>query len=128
MNKKSVIAMAVVIGSTAALFTAVYALQYFQSRFTRNISPDAAIAIVAERQNLTNYDASNYSVRYVVIKGNGTVFSSDLETNSIGEQIATAQPTVREISYFAWEVKSNDDNTTYYIDSKSGDVVSKSTG
>lgn len=125
MNKKSAVAMVIIIGSTAALFASIYSLQYFQSRTTRNITPESAISIVAETQNVTDYDASDYFVRYVNIKGNGTVFKSDLGSNSVGEQIGTAQPTFRGISYFAWEVASKNDNSTYYVDSKSGEVVSK---
>jgi uncharacterized protein YpmB len=129
MNKKSIVSIAIVMGSTAAFFIAIYALQYYQSRFTRglfSISPETAISIVAESQNLANYDANDYSVRYVHIKGNGTVFSSDLGSNSIGEQIGTAEPTIGQGSYFAWEVNSKNDNSTYYVDSKSGEIVSKS--
>jgi uncharacterized protein YpmB len=128
MNKKSIVSMAIVMGSTAALFIAIYALQYYQSRFTQglfSISPETAISIVAEKQNLTSYDTSDYLVRYVNIKGNGTVFSSDLGSNSIGGQVGTAEPTLRRGSYFAWEVNSKSDNSTYYVESKSGEIVSK---
>jgi hypothetical protein len=131
MNKKSIVSMAIVMGSTAALFIAIYALQYYQSRLTQgllSISPETAISVVAGRQNLINYDMSDYSVRYVHIKGNGTVFSSDPGSNSIGEKIGTAEPTLRRGTYFAWEVNSKNDNSTYYVDSKTGDIVSKSVG
>ena len=129
MNKKSIVSMAIVMGSTAALFIAIYALQYYQSRFAQNLfvmSPETAISIVAERQNLTNYNTSDYSVRYVHIKGNGTVFSSDLGSKSIGEQIGTAEPTSGRASYFTWEVKSQKYNSTYYVESNTGNMVSKS--
>jgi len=129
MNKKSIVSMAIVMGSTAALFLAIYILQYYQSRFAQNLfslSPDTAISIVAEKQNLTNYNTSDYSVRYVYIKGNGTVFSSDLGSKSIGEQIGTAEPTIGRGSYFAWEVKSQKYNSTYYVEGTTGNIVSKS--
>ena len=126
MNKKSIVSMAIVMGITAALFIAIYALQYYQSRFTRSLSPETAISIVAKVQNLTSYDTNDYSVTYVHIKGDGTVFSSDLGSNSIGEQIGMAEPTVTRGSYFAWEVESKKFNSTYYVESNTGDVVSKS--
>jgi len=116
-------------GSTAALFLAIYVLQYYQSRFTQNllsISPETAISIVAQKQNLTNYNTSDYSIRYVQVKGNGTVFSSDFGSNSIGEQIGMAEPTIGGGNYFAWEVKSQKYNSTYYVESTTGNVVSKS--
>ena len=129
MNKKSIVSMAVVMGSTAALFLAIYALQYYQSRFAQNLfalSPETAISIVAEGQNLTNYNPSDYAVRYVYIMGNGTVFSSDLGSKSIGGQIGTAEPTSGRASYFAWEVKSQRNNSTHYVESNTGDIVSNS--
>lgn len=73
-KRKSVTRWAIVIGNTAALFLAIYALQYYQSRFGQDlslISSDTAIFIVAVRQNLTSYNTNDYSVSYVQIRGNG---------------------------------------------------------
>ena len=129
MNKKTLMSMAIVMGSTAALFIAIYGLQYYQSRFTQglfSISPETAISIVAGRQNLTNYNTDDYSLRYVQIKGNGAVFSSDPGSKSIGEQIGMTEPTISRGTYFAWEVKSEIYNSTYYVESNDGNVVSKS--
>jgi len=129
MNKKSIVSMAIVMGSTAALFVTIYALQYYQNRFAQNLfslSPERAISIVAERQNLTDYNMSDYSVRYVHIKGNGTVFSADFGSKSIGEQIGTAEPTIGRGNYFAWEVRSQEYNSMYYVESNTGEILSKS--
>jgi len=129
MNKKSWISMAIVMGSTAALFIAIYGLQYYQSRFTQglfSISPETAISVVAERQNLTNYNTNDYSLRYVHVKGNGTVFSSDPGSKFTGEQIGMAEPTFTRGTYFAWEVKSEKYNSTYYVESTDGNIVSMS--
>jgi len=129
MKKTSVMRMVIVIGSTAALFFAVYSLQYFQSRFGQEsltISPETSISIVAQMQNLTNYNMSDYSVNYVLVKGNGEVFNTDPTSKSVGERIGMAAPTITGGNHFAWEVKSKRGNSTYYVDSTSGSIVSRS--
>lgn len=130
MNKKSgTVKMAIIAGSTTALLLAIYAIQYYQGTFGTDLStipPEAAISIVAKAQNLINYNSSDYAARFVYIDITGDVFYAGRNSMDIGERIGMAEPTSTGSDHYAWEVKSVRSNSTYYVDSKAGNIVSKS--
>jgi hypothetical protein len=134
MDKKIFISIAVGI---ATMFLVYIGLQSSlnKSSFSRlPILPETAISIVLQEEqkykkeeNLTNTDLNNFSTRYVYIKGNGTIFESNVNSNSIGKYIGkTDEPTITTGNHFAWEVKNKKDNSTYYVDHVTGAVVAKS--
>jgi hypothetical protein len=125
MDKKIAILIAIGIAVTFLIYLALQSSLKIPALFSTPISSEAAITIVAQKQNLTRYHMSDFSTRYVYIKGDGNVFESDVNTNSIGQYLGRAEPTITTGNYFAWEVKKN--NHTYYVDSVTGDLVAKRT-
>ena len=56
--------------------------------------------------------------------GDGSIFESNVNSNSIGEYIGKTEPTITTGNYFAWEVKNNKND--YFLDSTTGEIVSSS--
>jgi hypothetical protein len=69
------------------------------------ISSETAVMIVAKKQNLTVYNVNDFYTRYVYIKGDGTIFESDIGSN------------------FAWMVKRN--SHVYFVDAVTGEIISE---
>jgi hypothetical protein len=74
------------------------------------ILPGAAISIVMENDDgfANSYNSDDFTTRYVYIKGNGSIFESDPNSNSIGEYLGSRG------------------NSLYYVDSITGDIIVKS--
>jgi uncharacterized protein YpmB len=128
-KKRNAARMGIIMGGTAAFFLAIYLLQYYQNALVNtpsSISSEAAISIVTQSQNVTDFNSTDYETNYVYIAANGDVFHSDLEARLIGEKIGHAEPTSTGQNHYAWQVKNKKYNSTYYVDSESGDIVSKS--
>jgi hypothetical protein len=87
------------------------------------ISSEAAVTIVAKNQNLTVYNANDFYTRYVYIKGDGTIFESDISSNSIGKYLGKTRPTITTGNHFAWMVKRNSHD--YFVDSVTGEIISE---
>jgi hypothetical protein len=59
----------------------------------------------------------------VYIKGDGTIFKSDIGSNSIGKYLGKTRPTITTGNHFAWMVKRNSHD--YFVDSVTGEIISE---
>lgn len=83
--------------------------------------------LVQNKENSTSIDPDNLSARYVYIRGNGNVFVSDPNSNTIGKYLgAIGEPTTTTGNHFAWEVLDKRNNASYFVDSITGEIVSHS--
>ncbi|MFL6343298.1 MAG: hypothetical protein ACJ72U_17365 [Nitrososphaeraceae archaeon] len=87
------------------------------------ISSETAVMIVAKKQNLTVYNVNDFYTRYVYIKGDGTIFESDIGSNSIGKYFDKTKPTITTGNHFAWMVKRNSHG--YFVDAVTGEIISE---
>lgn len=126
MDKKIAILIAIGIAVTVLIYLGLQNSLKVPALFSAPLSSEAAIAIVAQKQNLTRYNINDFSTRYVYIKGDGSLFDSDVNSSSIGKYLGRTEPTMTTGNYFSWEVKKN--NYAYYVDSATGEIVSKSKG
>lgn len=124
MDKKIPIFIAVAVVATVIVYLALENSLFFPTFFSAPITSDEAVSIVAHTLNLTNYDVNNFSARYIYIKGDGSIFGSNMNSNSIGKYIGKTNPTITTGNYFAWEVKYKNDD--YFIDSTTGEIISNS--
>jgi hypothetical protein len=124
VDKKIPIFIAVAVVATVVVYLALETSLFFPTFFSAPITSEEAISIVAHTQNLTNYDVNNFSATYVYIKGDGSIFGSNMNSNSIGKYIGKTNPTITTGNYFAWEVKYKNDD--YFIDSTTGEIISSS--
>ena len=124
MDKKILIFIAVAVGATVVVYLALENSLFFPTFFSAPIASEDAVSIVAHTLNLTNYDVNNFSARYVYIKGDGSIFGSNMNSNSIGKYIGKTNPTMTTGNYFAWEVKYKNDD--YFVDSTTGEIISSS--
>jgi hypothetical protein len=124
VDKKIPIFIAVAVVATVVVYLALENSLFFPTFFSAPITSEEAVSIVAHTLNLTNYDVNNFSARYVYIKGDGSIFGSNMNSNSIGKYIGKTNPTITTGNYFAWDVKYNNDD--YFIDSTTGEIISSS--
>jgi hypothetical protein len=124
VDKKIPIFIAVAVVATVIVYLALENSLFFPTFFSAPITSDEAVSIVAHTLNLTNYDVNNFSARYIYIKGDGSIFGSNMNSNSIGKYIGKTNPTITTGNYFAWEVKYKNDD--YFIDSTTGEIISSS--
>ena len=122
MNKKIPIFIAVTIVATVVVYLGLENSLFFPTFFSTPITSDEAISIVAAKMNLTKYNLNDFLTRYVYIKGDGSIFESNMNSNSIGKYIGKTEPTITTGNYFAWEVKNNKND--YFLDSTTGEIVS----
>jgi hypothetical protein len=124
MDKKLATLIAIGIAMTALVYLGLQNSLKVPALFYAPLSSEAAVAIVAQKQNLTQYNINDFSIRYVYIKGDGSLFESDANSNSIGKYLGKTETTITTANYFSWEVKKN--NYAYYVDSATGEIVAKS--
>lgn len=124
MDKKIVVLVAIGIAMTVLVYLGLQNSLKIPALFSTPLSSEAAVAIVAQKQNLTRYNINDFSIRYVYIKGDGSLFESNVNSNSIGKYLGKTETTITTANHFSWEVKKN--NYTYYIDSATGEIVAKS--
>ena len=124
MNKKIPIFIAVTTVATVAVYLGLEGSLLFPTFFSTPITGEDAVSIVADKLNLTKYNPNDFSTRYVYIKGDGSIFESNVNSNSIGEYIGKTEPTITTGNYFAWEVKNNKND--YFLDSTTGEIISSS--
>jgi len=122
VNKKIPIFIAVTIVATVVVYLGLENSLFFPTFFSTPITSDEAISIVAAKMNLTKYNLNDFLTRYVYIKGDGSIFESNMNSNSIGKYIGKTEPTITTGNYFAWEVKNNKND--YFLDSTTGEIVS----
>ena len=124
MDKKLATLIAIGIAMTALVYLGLQNSLKVPALFYAPLSSEAAVAIVAQKQNLTQYNINDFSIRYVYIKGDGSLFESDANSNSIGKYLGKTETTITTANYFSWEVKKN--NYAYYVDSATGEIVARS--
>jgi hypothetical protein len=124
VDKKIPIVIAVALVTTILVYLALENSLLFPTFFSTPISNEEAISIVVHKLNIMKYNVNDFSTRYVYLKGDGSVFESNINSNSIGKYIGKTEPTITTGSYFAWEVKNN--NYDYFLDSTTGEIVSSS--
>jgi hypothetical protein len=90
------------------------------------IMPDTAVSIVMEYKDGSTESQSpnDFVARFVYVKGNGSIFESDPNSNSVGRYLGwTGDSTITTGNHFAWEVLDKKDTSLYYIDSITGDII-----
>lgn len=89
------------------------------------ISKEEAISIVIDNRNLISSDGQDFVAEFVHIKGNGSFYESDLNSNNIGRYLGDSRPTVNNANYFVWKVTDKENNFTYFVDNSNGEIVSE---
>lgn len=90
---------------------------------------DTAVSIVMENEDrLTqSHNSKDFATRFVYIKGNGSIFESDSNSNSIGKYMGSSgEPTITTGNHFAWEVLDKKGASLYCVDSVTGEIIVKS--
>ena len=126
VNKKMILSISIGIG---VMFLTYLALQDSLNRPSLNrlpISSQTAVSIIIEQENLTQRELNDFSTNYVYIKGDGSVYESDISSNAIGRYLDTTEPTITTGNHFAWEVKNKQNQKRYYIDHVTGEVIAES--
>ncbi len=92
------------------------------------IMSDTAISIVMNNEDrLAQFHNSNFATRFVYIKGTGSIFESDPNSNSIGRYLGSSgEPTITTGNHFAWEVLDKKGASLYYVASVTGEIIVKS--
>jgi hypothetical protein len=123
MDKKIIILIGIGVIVTFSIYLGLQNSLKVPALFSTPISSKEAIMRVAQKENLTQYNISDFSTKYVYIKGDGTIFECDINSNSIGKYLGKSEPTTTTGSYFAWEVIKN--NHIYFVDSATGEIISE---
>jgi hypothetical protein len=90
------------------------------------IMPDTAVSIVMKYKDGSkeSQSSNDFVARFVYVKGNGSIFESDPNSNSVGRYLGSAgDSTITTGNHFAWEVLDKKDTSLYYIDSITGDII-----
>ncbi len=121
VDKKLPVVIGVAVLITILVYLALENSLLYPTLFSAPISGEEAVSIIAHQLNLK--DNTKYlSATYVYIKGDGSIFESDVKSNSIGKYIGSAEPTKTTGNYFAWEVRYH--NSSYFIDGTTGEIIS----
>jgi hypothetical protein len=126
VNKRIVVSISVGVG---VMLLAYLALQDSLNRPSLNrlpISSQTAVSIIIKQENLADNESNDVSTSYVYIKGDGSIYESDVSSNSIGRYLDTTEPTITTGNHFAWEVTSKQNQKKYYVDHVTGEIISKS--
>ena len=122
VDKKVAILTAIGLAVTFLVYIGLQNSLRVPSLSSTPISSETAVTVVAEKQNLTVYNVNDFYTRYVYIKGDGTIFESDIGSNSIGKYLGKTGPTITTGNHFAWMVKRN--SYVYFVDSVTGEIIS----
>jgi hypothetical protein len=76
-------------------------------------------------RNLTSSDRRDFVTEFVHIKGNGSFYESNINSNNVGRFLGDSHPTINNANYFAWEVTDKKNNLTFFIENLNGDIVSE---
>ena len=126
INKKVVVSILFGLGVMLLTYLALQDSLNRPSLSRLPISSQTAVSIILKQENLTQNKVNDFSTNYVYIKGDGTIYESDVSSNSIGRYLDTTEPTITTGNHFAWEVKNKQSHKTYYVDHVTGEVISKS--
>jgi hypothetical protein len=89
------------------------------------ISKENAISIVINNRNLASSDRQDFVTEFVHIKGNGSFYESNLNSNHVGRYLGDSHPTMNNANYFVWKVTDKKNNFTYFLDKLNGEIVSE---
>ena len=89
------------------------------------ISKENAISIVINNRNLASSDRQDIVTEFVHIKGNGSFYESNLNSNHVGRYLGDSHPTINNANYFVWKVTDKKNNFTYFLDKLNGEIVSE---
>jgi hypothetical protein len=89
------------------------------------ISKETAVSIVIDNRNLTPSDRQHLVTEFVHIKGNGSFYETNLNSNHVGRYLGDSHPTTNNANYFVWKVTDEKNNFTYFIDNLNGEIVSE---
>jgi hypothetical protein len=122
VNKKMVISISFGIG---VMLLTYLALQDSLTRPSLSRLPISS-QIIIQQENLTQNNSNDFSTNYVYIKGDGSIYDSDISSNAIGRYLDTTEPTITTGNHFAWEIKNKQNQKRYYVDHVTGEVIAKS--
>lgn len=89
------------------------------------ISKENAISTVINNRNLASSDRQDFVTEFVHIKGNGSFYESNLNSNHVGQYLGDSHPTINNANYFVWKVTDKKNNFTYFLDKLNGEIVSE---
>ena len=89
------------------------------------LSEENAVSIVIDKKNLNSSDRQDFVTEFVHIKGNGSFYESNLNSNYVGTHLGDSHPTINNANYFAWKVTDRMNNFTYFVDALNGEIVSE---
>jgi|SRR5215510_12596695 len=89
------------------------------------ISKENAILIVIDNRNLTTSELQDFVTEFVHIKGNGSFYESNLNSNHVGRHLGDSHPTINNANFFVWKVTDKKNNFTYFVDNLNGEIVSE---
>ncbi|MGI0043662.1 MAG: hypothetical protein ACRD47_08115 [Nitrososphaeraceae archaeon] len=89
------------------------------------LTEENAVSIVIDKKNLNSSDRQDFVTEFVHIKGNGSFYESNLNSNYVGKHLGDSHPTINNANYFAWKVTDRVNNFTYLIDPLNGEIVSE---
>jgi hypothetical protein len=126
VNKKMVISISFSIGVMLLTYLALQDSLTRPSLSRLPISSQIAVSIIIKQENLTQNNFNDFSSNYVYIKGDGSIYDSDISSNAIGRYLDTTEPTITTGNHFAWEIKNKQNQNRYFVDHVTGDVIAKS--
>ena len=88
------------------------------------LSEENAVSIVIDKKNLNSSD-QDFVTEFVNIKGNGSFYESNINSNYVGTHLGDSHPTINNANYFAWKVTDRMNNFTYFVDALNGEIVSE---
>jgi hypothetical protein len=88
------------------------------------LSEENAVLIVIDKKNLNSSD-QDFVTEFVNIKGNGSFYESNINSNYVGTHLGDSHPTINNANYFAWKVMDRMNNFTYFVDALNGEIVSE---
>ena len=84
MNKRVVVSMAVGLLAIAFVYLGIENSLREHASNSFPISSETAISVIMKELNATGANPNDLSMRFVYIKGDGTVYESDVNLNAIG--------------------------------------------
>jgi hypothetical protein len=89
------------------------------------LSKENAISILIDNRNINSSKDQDFETEFVHIKGNGSFYESNLNSNHVGRYLGKSHPTINNANYFAWKITDKTNNFTYFIDNLNGEIVSE---
>jgi hypothetical protein len=89
------------------------------------LSKENAISILIDNRNINSSKGQDFETEFVHIKGNGSFYESNLNSNRVGRYLGNSYPTINNANYFAWKITDKTNNFTYFIDNLNGEIVSE---